>query len=73
MYILTKIASWFRKAPQRTTQDEINFDLELFQIRFCKKCGNPFQPVMEQQKFCSKVCRLRFNSAVYRLKKKNRG
>jgi hypothetical protein len=70
MYILTKIASWFRKAPQRTTQDEINFDLELHQIRFCKKCGDPFVPVTENKKYCSKICRLRFNNAAYKLRHK---
>ena len=73
MYILTKIASWFRKAPQRSTQDEINFDLELHQVKFCKKCGEPFQRITEQQKYCSKICRLRSNNAAYKLRHKKNG
>jgi hypothetical protein len=60
--ILLKIASWFWKKPQRTTQDEINFDLELFNIRFCKNCGVPFHLVYEYTKYCSKGCRIRFNN-----------
>ena len=62
MNILTKIASWFRSVPQRSTQDEINFDLELHMIRFCKKCGDPFEPINPVNKYCSKVCRIRFNN-----------
>lgn len=70
MNILTKIASWFHKAPQRSTQDEINFDLERFDIRFCKKCGDPFEPINPVNKYCSKLCRLRFNNAAYKLRHK---
>lgn len=73
MNILTKIASWFRSVPQRSTQDEINFDLEKFNIRFCKKCGHPFEPITELQKYCSKICRLRFNNAAYKLRHKKNG
>lgn len=62
MNILTRIASWFQKAPQHSTQDEINFDLERFNIRFCKRCGNPFEPLAENQIYCSKACRIRFNN-----------
>ena len=62
MNILTRIASLFRKGPQRRPQDESNFDLERFDIRFCKKCGDPFQPINPVNKYCSKVCRIRFNN-----------
>ena len=71
--ILTKIASWFKKKPQPTTQDEIYFDLERFNIRFCKKCGYPFEPATENQKYCSKICRLRFNNAAYKLRHRKNG
>jgi hypothetical protein len=73
MYILTKIASWFRKAPQRSTQDQIHFDLELHQVKFCNKCGEPFVRITEQQNYCSKICRLRFNNAAYKLRHKKNG
>jgi hypothetical protein len=73
MYILTKIVSWFRKVPQRSTQDQINFDLELHQIRFCKKCGNPYHANTMNQTYCSKICRLRFNNNAYKLRHKKNG
>ena len=60
--LFLKIASWFQSKPQHSTQDEINFDLERFQIKFCKKCGDPFVPITEHQKYCSKICRIRFNN-----------
>ena len=70
MNILTRIASWFRTVPQRSTQDEIYFDLETFDVRFCKKCGDPFLPITPANKYCSKICRLRFNNAAYKLRHK---
>ena len=60
--LFLKIASWFQSKPQHSTQDEINFDLERFQIKFCKKCGHPFEPLAENQNYCSKACRIRFNN-----------
>jgi len=70
MNILTRIASWFRTVPQRSTQDEINFDLELHQVKFCRKCEDPFIAITETQRYCSKICRLRFNNAAYKLRHK---
>ena len=60
--LFLKIASWFQSKPQHSTQDEINFDLERFNLRFCKKCGFPFEVMSENQKSCSKICRIRFNN-----------
>lgn len=62
--IITRIQNWFLKItnPLPTTQDEINFDLERFNIRFCKKCGAPFDPINDRNYYCSKVCRIRFNN-----------
>ena len=66
--LILKIASWFRSKPQPTTSDVILFDLERFQIRFCKHCGEPFEPIQEKNYYCSKLCRIRFNN-----KKRRRG
>lgn len=60
--ILQKIASWFRKEPQHTTTDQINFDLERFNIRFCRNCGYPFEPLTEKNAYCTPYCRIRFNN-----------
>ena len=57
-----KIASWFRRDQQPTTSDVILFDLERFQIKFCRNCGTPFEPVNEKNYYCSRVCRIRFNN-----------
>ena len=62
MNILKKIASWFRKESQPTTSDVILFDLERFQIKFCKHCGTPFEPLNEKNYYCSRTCRIRFNN-----------
>jgi hypothetical protein len=62
--LFIKIQDWFLKItrPLPTTQDEINFDLERFNIRFCKKCDAPFVPINEKNYYCSKACRIRFNN-----------
>ena len=60
--LFLKIASWFYKVTEPTTQDEINFDLERFQIKFCKNCGAPFHALNEKNYYCSKECRIRFNN-----------
>lgn len=62
--IITMIKDWFLKItnPLPTTQDEINFDLERFNIRFCRKCGAPYEPINDRNYYCSKVCRIRFNN-----------
>jgi hypothetical protein len=60
--LILKIAAWFRKEQQPTTSDVILFDLERFQIKFCKNCGAPFEALTEKNYYCSRTCRIRFNN-----------
>ena len=61
--IIETIKSWFTpKVVIWNTQDEINFDLEKFNLRFCKKCGFPFEVIKENQKYCCRDCRILFNN-----------
>jgi len=67
--LILKIAAWFRRDQQpTTTSDVILFDLERFQIRFCKNCGEPFEAQTEKNYYCGRSCRIRFNN-----KKRRRG
>lgn len=60
--LILKIVAWFRKEQQPNTSDVILFDLERFQIKFCKNCGAPFEPLTEKNYYCSRTCRIRFNN-----------
>ena len=69
--LFIKIQDWFLKItrPFPTTQDQINFDLERFNIRFCRHCDAPFQALVENNYNCSALCRVRFNNKKRRINK----
>ena len=61
--IIETIKSWFApKVVSWNTNDEINFDLERFQIKFCKNCGAPFHVSGPKNYYCSRDCRILFNN-----------
>ena len=61
--IIETIKNWiWKKTEPFTTQDQINFDLERFQIKFCKNCGAPFHVSAPNNYYCSRDCRILFNN-----------
>ena len=67
--IIETIKNWlWKKTEPFTTQDQINFDLERFQIKFCQYCGAPFHLNTPTQVYCSKLCSKRY----WKLKKKSK-
>ena len=68
--IIETIKTWlWKKTEPFTTQDQINFDLERFQIKFCKNCGAPFHAEFITSCYCSTACRINFNNRKRKQKK----